>query len=90
MAKNSSSTAANDLTPVARFEQSMTALEQIVDKMEKGELNLEASLQAYERGMQLYRECQHALDQAQFRIQQLADPERFQEAKPFDPSTAGR
>ena len=90
MAKNSSSTAANDMAPVARFEQFMTELEQIADKIENGELNLEASLQAYERGMHLYRECQHALEQAQFRIQQLADPERPQDATPFDPSSAGR
>ena len=89
MAKDTPATAANEIASVARFEQSMTELEQIVEKMENGELNLEASLQAYERGMRLYRDCQHALDHAQFRIQQLADPEHPQGSKPFDPATAG-
>ena len=89
MPKETSPTASNEIAPVARFEQSMTELEKIVQTMENGELSLDASLQAYERGMQLYRECQHALDHAQLRIQQLADPERPQLSKPFDPSTAG-
>ncbi|KAG1530972.1 hypothetical protein G6F50_016972 [Rhizopus delemar] len=37
-------------SPVAQFEQSLESLEQLVEQMETGELSLEASLSAYERG----------------------------------------
>ena len=46
-----------DASPVADFEQSLDALEQLVDKMEHGEMSLEDSLAAYERGVGLYRRC---------------------------------
>ncbi len=36
-------------SPVAHFEQSLDELEQLVEKMEHGDLNLEQSLNAYER-----------------------------------------
>jgi len=39
-----------------------------VDSLEKGELSLEASLEAFERGIGLARTCQRTLDQAEQRI----------------------
>ena len=38
-----------DASPVAQFEQSLDELEQLVEKMEQGEMSLEDSLAAYER-----------------------------------------
>ena len=75
---------APDTSPVADFEQSMQALEDLVARMETGEMTLEESLAAYERGVGLYRRCQGALEQAELRVRLLSDPARPDEARPFD------
>ena len=74
----------NETTPVAHFEQSLEELEQLVEKMETGELSLEQSLTAYERGVGLYRHCQAALEHAELRVRLLSDPAAPGDAKPFD------
>ena len=63
----------NDPSPQASpdFEQSLAELESIVQAMETGELTLEDSLAAFERGIRLTRACQQALDGAEQRIRQL-------------------
>ena len=65
----------SEASPVADFEQSLDALEQLVEKMEHGEMSLEDSLAAYERGVGLYRRCQTALEQAELRVRLLSDPQ---------------
>ncbi|MEO6689361.1 MAG: exodeoxyribonuclease VII small subunit [Dokdonella sp.] len=72
---------------VAEFEHSLDELEQLVVRMEKGELSLDDSLQSFERGIALYRNCQGALDQAKLRVSQLLDPAVPATAQPFDPDT---
>ncbi len=62
----------------------MTSLEELVAKMEAGEMSLEDSLAAYERGVSLYRSCQQALEQAELRVRLLSDPANPDQAKPFD------
>ncbi len=84
MAKKS----ANETSPVARFEQSLEELEQLVGKMETGDMSLEQSLSAYERGVGLYRECQQALEQAELRVRLLTDPAQPDAGEPFDPPPA--
>ena len=74
---------ATDASPVADFETSLDALEQLVEKMEHGEMSLEESLAAYERGVGLYRKCQGALEQAELRVRLLSDPEQPESAEPF-------
>ena len=56
------------------FERALDELEALVQTLEAGDLSLEASLAAYERGVALYRQCQGALEQAELRIRLLADP----------------
>gem|GEM_PF-106222 len=73
----------SELSTVAQFEQSLDELEHLVSKMETGELNLEQSLVSYERGVNLYRQCQQALEHAQLRINVLADPLQPENAQPF-------
>lgn len=75
----------NETSPVARFEQSLEELEQLVQKMEVGDLSLEQSLTAYERGIGLYRDCQQALEQAELRVRLLTDPARPELAQAFEP-----
>ncbi len=72
------STPASEPAPnvVARFEHALDELEQLVQKMEKGEQTLDESLAAYERGVALYRQCQSALEQAELRVRLLSDPTR--------------
>ena len=53
------------------FEQSLEDLEALVSSMEDGELSLEESLQAFEKGIKLTRKCQTALKQAEQKVQVL-------------------
>jgi exodeoxyribonuclease VII small subunit len=75
---------APEASQIARFEQSLDELEQLVVRMEHGELSLDDSLQSFERGIALYRNCQNALEQAELRVSQLLDPNLPQNARPFD------
>jgi exodeoxyribonuclease VII small subunit len=81
--------AVQNASPVADFEQSMQALEDLVGKMETGEMTLEESLAAYEQGVGLYRRCQSALEQAELRVRLLSDPALPDDARDFDTSTDG-
>ncbi|HKZ76853.1 MAG TPA: exodeoxyribonuclease VII small subunit [Pyrinomonadaceae bacterium] len=53
------------------FEASLEALEQIVRQLEQGDLPLEKSLELFEQGIRLSRECQERLNQAERRIEVL-------------------
>jgi len=53
------------------FEQALRALEDVVRRLEGGEVPLEESISLYERGEQLRRHCQARLDQAQARIEKI-------------------
>ena len=68
---------------VADFEQSLDALEHLVEQMERGDMSLEESLAAYERGVGLYRKCQTALEQAELRVRLLSDPQDPAGGEPF-------
>ena len=71
--------------PAADFEHSLDELEQLVAKMEGGELSLDESLASFERGIGLYRHCQQTLEQAELRVRLLLDPEAPDSAEPFEP-----
>jgi exodeoxyribonuclease VII small subunit len=53
------------------FEASLDSLEQIVRQLEEGDLPLERSLELFEQGIRLSRECQERLSQAERRIEIL-------------------
>lgn len=72
---------------IAQFEHSLDELEQIVQRMEHGDLSLDDSLKTYERGIALYRSCQNALEQAELRVKLLYDPESPDDAPDFKPDT---
>lgn len=74
-------------SPVADFEHSLDALEQLVDRMEHGDMSLEDSLAAYEKGVGLYRHCQTALEQAELRVRLLTDVADPSTAEPFAPTS---
>ncbi len=54
-----------------KFEDNLNRLEEIVRKMESGELSLEESLKAFEEGIKLSRLCGKKLDEAERRIETL-------------------
>ena len=55
------------------FEAALKELESLVRQMESGELGLEESLAAFERGVKLTRQCQAALKNAELRVQALSE-----------------
>ena len=56
---------------ISDFEAAIAELESVVRKLEEGDLALEASLQLYERGVQLSRFCHGRLEEAERRIEVL-------------------
>jgi exodeoxyribonuclease VII small subunit len=62
---------ANNEQQTRTFEASLEALEQIVRELEQGDLPLEKSLELFEQGIRLSRECQERLSQAERRIEVL-------------------
>ena len=54
------------------FEAALAELEQIVERLEQGELSLEDALRQFERGVELTRNCQKALRQAEQKISILS------------------
>jgi len=70
------------------FESSLEELEGIVRELEQGELPLEKSLELFEQGVKLSRECQERLNQADRRIEVLMrDNQGRATVKPFEPET---
>jgi exodeoxyribonuclease VII small subunit len=66
------------------FEASLEALERIVQQLEDGDLPLEKSLELFEQGIRLSRECQERLSQAERRIEiLLRDNQGRPMASPF-------
>ena len=55
----------------ASFEAQLASLERIVRELERGDLPLEQSLELFEQGVRLSRECQERLNEAERRIEVL-------------------
>lgn len=77
----------NQANPVDRFETALKELEDIVARMEQGDLPLEDSLKLFERGTRLTRQCSDQLKQAELRVKELsqADAAAEDDAAPIDP-----
>jgi exodeoxyribonuclease VII small subunit len=66
------------------FEKALEELESLVEQLESGELNLDASLQKFKRGVELTRHCQGVLERAQQSVEQLLQPDDESTAIPYD------
>lgn len=55
------------------FEESLNNLESIMESMESGELSLDKSIDKFEEGVKLYKECKKYLDKAEKKIQSLSE-----------------
>ncbi len=68
------------------FEAALKELEEIVVRLESGEISLEDSIETYTRGTQLKRHCEEKLKTAQAKIEQITldDKSGVKAAAPFD------
>jgi exodeoxyribonuclease VII small subunit len=68
------------------FEAALKELEDIVGRLEKGQVELEDSIRIYERGTALKAHCEAKLKDAEARVQKLiVGPNGPQGAQPLDP-----
>jgi len=72
-------------TDLPDFESALSELEKLVQKLESGDLSLDASLQEFKRGVELTRHCQSVLDKAQLTVEQLTDNDDESSVEPFEP-----
>ncbi len=61
-----------------KFEQAMSELEAIVEKLEKGELTLDESIEYFQQGVELSKYCSKRLDEAERKITMLIEKENGQ------------
>ena len=66
-----------------KFEEALGRLEDIVKKMEAGDMSLEESLKSFEEGIKLVRLCSRKLDEAERRVEILLKQEEDLVARPF-------
>jgi len=66
-----------------KFEESLERLDEIVRKMESGDMSLEESLKAFEEGIKLARMCTKKLDEAERRVDMLLKQGDESIIKPF-------
>jgi exodeoxyribonuclease VII small subunit len=64
------------------FEQAQRELEQIVERLERGQTPLDEALTLWERGEELYQICAGRLDAAEAKIEELA--KRVEAARPAE------
>lgn len=65
------------------FEDALAELEQIVRRLEGGQVKLDEAIQSYERGAQLKRHCERKLNEAQQRVDRIViGPEGAVSAEP--------
>lgn len=69
---------------MATFEEQLTALESVVEKLERGELSLDESVRLFEEGVRLSDACKKELEEAEGRIQVLVERGSRMVAKDLD------
>ena len=67
------SSESSGLDAVGQFEEAMKELEALVQRMERGDLRLEESLQVFERGIALAQQCRKSLENAELKVQNLLE-----------------
>ena len=67
------------------LEKSIADLEKLVEELESGDLPLEKAMQKFEQGIKLTRECQAALQEAEQKVEVLAQSAGGEESLQFAP-----
>lgn len=74
------------MAPAIKFETAVEKLEQIVRKLEGGELTLDESLKIFEEGIGLARSCEKLLQEAKGKVEKLVKKESGRvEVEAFEP-----
>jgi exodeoxyribonuclease VII small subunit len=77
---------AGETAPEPSFEQALTELQQIVDDLEAGQIGLDESMQRFEQGIALLRNCYGTLEKAEQKIEILTGTDEAGRplTEPFD------
>lgn len=78
-----------ETSPQETYGQVVQRLEEVVKKLEAGELPLEDSLKAFEEGINLVKRGERLLNEADRRIEELLEVDGEDRAVPLDVSQAG-
>lgn len=68
------------------FEETLAELEKLVLNLEKGDLSLDDSLSGFKHGIELTRQCQTALDNAQQTVELLTNTQDEDSLEPLEPN----
>jgi len=71
--------------PGPDFEKTLAELEKLVANLEEGNLSLDESLSGFKHGIELTRQCQAVLDNAQQTVELLTNTQDQDSLKPFEP-----
>ncbi len=71
------------------FETQLKELEKVITRLEQGDVSLEESLKLFEKGVQLASACQSALQEAEQKVQILAQANGDSQLKPFPGDNEG-
>ena len=71
--------------PNPNFEETLAELEKLVVNLEEGDLSLDESLTGFKHGIELTRQCQETLDNAQQTVEVLTNTQDEDSLKPFEP-----
>ena len=77
---------AKDTAQTPEFESALAELEDLVEQLESGELPLEESLKAFEKGIALTRHCQNALKAAELKVKALTENDELVDLDPEAPA----
>ncbi|MGH7721639.1 MAG: exodeoxyribonuclease VII small subunit [Candidatus Dormibacteria bacterium] len=77
---------ADDLTTLS-YEAALAELDLVIARLERGDVELEAAISAYERGAALIRHCAQLLDRTEQKITQLVVGAAGEVERPFQPPT---
>lgn len=67
------------------FEKTLTELEKLIESLEEGDLSLDQSLSGFKQGIELTKQCQAALDNAQQTVELLTNTQDEDSLKTFEP-----
>ncbi|MEA3240857.1 MAG: exodeoxyribonuclease VII small subunit [Pseudomonadota bacterium] len=65
------------------FETALKKLEEVVEKLESGDVSLDQSLKLFEQGITLVRQCSKRLDEVESKVQVLVSDERGERLEDF-------
>jgi len=71
--------------PDPNFEETLAELEKLIANLEEGDLSLDESLSGFKHGVELTRQCQAALDNAQQTVELLTNNQDEESLKTFEP-----